>query len=237
MQAAEKFKMSAQQYMSNVDPQTFIDCCQEALQPPRKTKGEKRPKGATGSGVKRGKDKGPSGFKKAKAGKGDAFGGGNPFEYPDPEDPWIGQLVERWWTKDEGVEVEGWVEAGITHFDEVTGDHCLVYDVGTGVESFEWFNVKRAFAGGEEKNIIRRKEGRLAVSPLIAPVKGVNSACQRFAEPGEVEGVHKGLQELEKMKQKLKEREEAIQEQLRKLDDGGSDQDAQDEVSFGTESE
>ena len=54
---------------------------------------------------------------------------------------WIGQKILRYWD-DEG----GWFEAVVTDYKPEQGGHKLTYDIGTELESFEWYDLDHPIA-------------------------------------------------------------------------------------------
>ena len=56
---------------------------------------------------------------------------------PGQIDEYVGRKVQRYWPQD-----GGWVSGAISDFNAVTGEHCIVYDLGTPDESWEWYNIR-----------------------------------------------------------------------------------------------
>ncbi|CAK0786367.1 hypothetical protein CVIRNUC_009580 [Coccomyxa viridis] len=52
--------------------------------------------------------------------------------------PLVGHKVDRFWADD-----NKWWNGIITDFNGLTGEHCVVYMVGTDEESFEWLDVNK----------------------------------------------------------------------------------------------
>jgi len=63
---------------------------------------------------------------------------------------WIGQRLKRYW--DEEAE---WFEAVVTDYIPAQGGHKLTYDIGTEVESFEWYDLDKPIEGEVDLSAFR----------------------------------------------------------------------------------
>mmetsp|Transcript_11291 Transcript_11291/g.28591 ORF Transcript_11291/g.28591 Transcript_11291/m.28591 type:complete len:175 (-) Transcript_11291:108-632(-) len=153
--------------------------------------GSKRKKSTDGSsGFKKSGSLGKSGYKASRKSK----EGSKPLVIDD----FIGKTVQRYWPDD-----GGWVQGAISDFNAANGEHCIVYDLGKPEESWEWYNVRNA--SGDQCRIIEgAKVDLLQVTNAPAAI-GAGSS-------------EKSLEELEKLKQELKAKEELLQAQLRQLE-------------------
>ena len=57
---------------------------------------------------------------------------------PGQIDAYIGRKVQRFWPPSPGGTGGGWFEGAISDYNPVAGEHCVVYDMGTNDESWEW---------------------------------------------------------------------------------------------------
>jgi len=120
-------------------------------------------------------------------------------------DEYIGRKVERWWPDD-----GGWVSGAISDYNAVTGEHCIVYELGTADESWEWYNVRNA-----SNAQCRMVEG--AKVDLLAMTKAPGAMNTGGFDTVET------LEGLEQARQKLLSRKEEIEQQLAQLEDSDSD--------------
>ena len=120
-------------------------------------------------------------------------------------DEYIGRKVERWWPDD-----GGWVSGAISDYNAVTGEHCIVYELGTADESWEWYNVRNA-----SNAQCRMVEG--AKVDLLAMTKAPGAMNTGGFDTVET------LEGLEQVRQKLLSRKEEIEQQLAQLEDSDSD--------------
>jgi hypothetical protein len=184
----EKLKLLLKKVL-RIDDETHLECLEKAMtEKPVKSRGGDGGKRKSSGGSEKhgggGKRNSSGGQKMHKVGSkklGSTSGGGAKI------DEYVGRKVERFWPQD-----GGWVSGAISDFNAVTGEHCIVYDLGTPDESWEWYNIRNAspeqcrLVEGEKINLIGKAFG------------------------GEVEG-------LERQRTQLKQREKAIQEQLQQL--------------------
>ncbi|QDZ22059.1 ENT domain-containing protein [Chloropicon primus] len=192
----EKLKLLLKKCL-RISDEVHLECLEKAMSAPskpRKSEGGKKEKsGGYGSS-----DRPPS-KKRKHAEKGLRKTGG-----PIVVDEYIGRKVERFWPED-----GGWVSGAISDFNAVSGEHCIVYDLGTKEESWEWYNIRNA-----SESQCRLVEGERVDLLTVAKAPGAVHA-------GDVSG--ESLENLEKMKAKLKAKKELLETQLTQLEDSDSD--------------
>ena len=57
-------------------------------------------------------------------------------------DEYIGKRVERYWTEEDAGS-PGWYPGIVSDYDAARAEHCIVYEMGTADESYEWFNIRK----------------------------------------------------------------------------------------------
>ena len=128
-------------------------------------------------------------------------------------DEYVGRKVQRYWPSD-----GGWVPGAISDYNAVTGEHCIVYDLGTPDESWEWYNIRNA-----SPDQCRLVEGERVNLMQVGKAPGAGGA-------GEVSG--ESLENLEKVRQKLKAKKELLEAQLAQLES-----DSEDNITYSEDSE
>jgi len=196
LQEKEKLKLLLKKCL-RISDEVHLECLEEAMsaKKPRKSEGGKKDKsgaGYAGAGGPAGKKRKSEGGKSRKSG-------------PLVVDEYIGRKVERWWPDD-----GGWVSGAISDYNAVTGEHCIVYELGTADESWEWYNVRNA-----SNAQCRMVEG--AKVDLLAMTKAPGAMNTGGFDTVET------LEGLEQARQKLLSRKEEIEQQLAQLEDSDSD--------------
>lgn len=134
----EKLKLLLKKVL-RIDDETHLECLEKAMtEKPAKSRGggeggKRKSSGGNSEKVGGGKRNSSGGQKLHKAASkklSSPSGAGKIDEY-------VGRKVERYWPQD-----GGWVSGAISDFNAVTGEHCIVYDLGTPDESWEWYNIR-----------------------------------------------------------------------------------------------
>eukprot|EP00899_Mesostigma_viride_P006067 jgi/Mesvir1/15461/Mv11440-RA.2 len=107
---------------------------------PRRTPGSAVQGGVSGGGVKRSApgSRGKKGKGQKTPGMG-AAAGANVNQL-------IGRKMSFYWPQ-----YKQWFEAGISDFNPETNEHCVIYDMNTAEESFEWVNLAEMTVGKDYK--------------------------------------------------------------------------------------
>ncbi|GAQ90819.1 hypothetical protein KFL_006890040 [Klebsormidium nitens] len=143
----------------------------------------------------------------------------------------VGKRVETLWDED------GWYQAIISDYNPDTDMHCLIYNINTPDEQWEWISLAEVgdnlrFVGPADPSLLMQ-----AGQPLLAGARGLSAAKER-KERGEeglegagLPGLNLGgaasLEEIDRAKEELKRREEELRQQLEDL--GSDDEDEGEE--------
>jgi len=197
----EKLKLLLKKCL-RISDEVHLECLEKAMteKKPRHSEGGKKSKsgGAYGSSEKQSSKKRKSTEKSTKKEK---------LPASAQIDEYVGRRVQRYWPQD-----GGWVQGAISDFNAVTGEHCIVYDMGTPDESWEWYNIRNA-----SEDQCRLVEGAKIDLMKVGKAPGAAGAGGADKE---------SVKELEKLKQQLTEKMQLVQNQLQQLEDsGGEDSD------------
>lgn len=128
-------------------------------------------------------------------------------------DEYVGKKVKRWW-QDEGA----WFDGIVTDYKPEQG-HCIVYDFNTENESFEWYDIRRSTT--DECVVLDgppvTNQGAAAVGPFTpANGSGPSPYSTKVTSCTTAE-------ELERVKNEIRAREEELRRELDAMSDSESD--------------
>jgi len=134
----------------------------------------------------------------------------------------VGKKVKVFWAE------EGWFDAVISDYNITEGTHCVVYDIGTPDESFNWENLDELMSKGALKFMTGRVD-LLKTVPTTAAASNGDSLAKISQEQSE--------DKLADMQQQMEEKERLLKEKLKALeeDDEDGDDDSDDSDETGDE--
>eukprot|EP00212_Chloropicon_laureae_P003337 CAMPEP_0197486886 /NCGR_PEP_ID=MMETSP1311-20131121/1861_1 /TAXON_ID=464262 /ORGANISM="Genus nov. species nov., Strain RCC856" /LENGTH=234 /DNA_ID=CAMNT_0043030225 /DNA_START=102 /DNA_END=806 /DNA_ORIENTATION=+ len=194
----EKFKIQLKKCL-RISDETHLECLEKAMT-------EKKSRGGGEGGGKKAKAGGGYGSSEKQTKKRKSVDKASKKQQPAgaPQiDQYVGRKVQRYWPED-----GGWVSGAISDFNAITGEHCIVYDMGTPDESWEWYNVRNA-----SPDQCRLIEGEKIDLMKVGKAPGGAAGAQ----------ANESLETLEKLKEQYKAKQELIQAQLQQLESDNED--------------
>lgn len=128
-------------------------------------------------------------------------------------DEYVGKKVKRWW-QDEGA----WFDGIVTDYKPEQG-HCIVYDFNTENESFEWYDIRKATP---DECVITDGTPVGKQAPSAAPAFAGTTAAATTVYTAKIASCTT-TEELERLKEEIRSKEEKLRRELDALSDSESD--------------